>query len=138
MTPEVRLICPHGLKTLGKFIGTFVNLSKEEDPNAVASFLLYKHGKGWQQTKPVTQVEIPYNGMNNLPCVMDGVHDDCMYAFCAPTERAESTADLRRVVCVTEQANTNLTAAQKELLRWHYHLGHIGFKHVQWLVRQGK
>ena len=138
MTPEVRLICPHGLKTLGKYIGTFVNPSKEEDPNAVANFLQFKHGKGWQKTKPVTEVKFPYNGINNLPCVMGRVHDNFKYAFCASTEGVDSTADLKRVVCVTEQANTNLTAAQKELLRWHYCLGHIGLKHVQWLVRQGK
>ena len=41
-------------------------------------------------------------------------------------------------MCVTEARNENLTGAQKELLRWHFRLGHIGFRHVQWLVRSGK
>ena len=38
---------------------------------------------------------------------------------------------------VTEPSNYNLTGAEKELLKWHYRLGHIGMKRVQWLMRQG-
>ena len=37
-------------------------------------------------------------------------------------------------VCVTNEANQNLTPSQKELLRWHFRLVHIGFQHVQWLI----
>ena len=33
--------------------------------------------------------------------------------------------------------NVNLTAPEKELLRWHYRLGHLGFKRVQFLMRTG-
>jgi len=39
--------------------------------------------------------------------------------------------------CLTNEHNQNLTAAQKLLLRWHFQLGHAGFKLVQWLGRQG-
>ena len=39
--------------------------------------------------------------------------------------------------CVTEEVNQNLTAKAKLLLRFHYKLGHISFKVVQWLGRQG-
>jgi hypothetical protein len=35
--------------------------------------------------------------------------------------------------CVTTETNTNLTTGQKELLKWHYKLGHLDFKWVQWL-----
>ena len=28
--------------------------------------------------------------------------------------------------------------SQKELLQWHFRLGHIGFQHVQWLIRTGR
>ena len=78
------------------------------------------------------------NSINNLPCVMGEAKKKEAYAFYAPTEDDKTAVDLRRVVCVTEKANANLTVAQKELLRWHYQLGHLGMQHVQWLVRQGK
>jgi hypothetical protein len=35
------------------------------------------------------------------------------------------------------ESNQNLNAAEKELLRWHYRLGHIGFRKVQFLIRTG-
>ena len=38
-------------------------------------------------------------------------------------------------VCVTNESNQNLTPSQKELLQWHFRLGHIGFQHIQWLIR---
>ena len=40
-------------------------------------------------------------------------------------------------LCITEEANQNLTEAQKELLRWHFRLGHLNFKAVQHLFRSG-
>ena len=39
--------------------------------------------------------------------------------------------------CVTDGENTNLTPLEKELLKWHYRLGHLGLDHVQWLARHG-
>ena len=38
---------------------------------------------------------------------------------------------------LTESSNYNLSQAEKELLRWHYRLGHIGMQRVQWLFRRG-
>jgi len=40
-------------------------------------------------------------------------------------------------VCLSliEDQNQNLTSAQKELLLWHFRLGHLSFQHVQWLMR---
>jgi len=38
---------------------------------------------------------------------------------------------------LTSSSNINLVEPEKELLRWHYRLGHIGMKRVQWLFRQG-
>ena len=84
-----------------------------------------------RDTSPVTHVAIPYQSGNNLPCVMGKMHSDDVYAFCAPTNDNNVTKGLKRTVCMTEMTNTNLTAAQKKLLRWHYHLGYIGMRHVQ-------
>jgi hypothetical protein len=33
--------------------------------------------------------------------------------------------------------NYNLSERQKELLCWHYHLGHLGFRKIQSLMRSG-
>ena len=41
-------------------------------------------------------------------------------------------------VCVTNEANQNLTPSHKELIRWYFRLGHIGFQHVQWLINTGR
>ena len=54
-------------------------------------------------------MSIPYQKANNLPCVLGKVYNSDLYAFCAPTMNADSTKDLKRAVCVTDQANTNLT-----------------------------
>ena len=37
--------------------------------------------------------------------------------------------------CVTHETNQNLSAAQKELLKWHNKFGHLGFQRVQALLR---
>lgn len=38
---------------------------------------------------------------------------------------------------LTEGANFNLSDPEKELLRWHYRLGHVSLTKVQWMFRQG-
>ena len=40
-------------------------------------------------------------------------------------------------VCITSEANQNLTTSLKELLRWLFRMGHVGFQHVQWLIHRG-
>ena len=40
--------------------------------------------------------------------------------------------------CVTDDNNPLLTRAQKELLKWHYKLNHVGFQHLHWLLRNFK
>jgi Reverse transcriptase (RNA-dependent DNA polymerase) len=41
------------------------------------------------------------------------------------------------VISTVSEENRNLTPAQKELLRWHYKLGHIDFRRIQYLLRLG-
>jgi hypothetical protein len=40
-------------------------------------------------------------------------------------------------VCISliVDQNQNLSSAQKELLLWHFRLGHLSFQHIQWLMR---
>ena len=40
--------------------------------------------------------------------------------------------------CVTETKNTNLLPSQKELLRWHFRLGHVAMSAVQKLLSLGR
>jgi GAG-pre-integrase domain len=40
-------------------------------------------------------------------------------------------------ICITEEANQNLTEAQKELIRWHFRLGHLNFRSVKLLLQSG-
>ena len=42
------------------------------------------------------------------------------------------------VFYVTNEDNQNITPSQKELLQWHFRLGHIWFQHVEWLIRTGR
>ena len=37
--------------------------------------------------------------------------------------------------CVTDDLNPNLTRQQKQLLRLHFKLGHLGFQHLHWILR---
>ena len=55
-----------------------------------------------------------------------------------PNHRYKEVKALASAVCVTNESNLNLTPSQKELLRWHFRLGHIGSQHVQWLIRTGR
>ena len=40
-------------------------------------------------------------------------------------------------LCVSDEINQNLTETKKELLKWHFKLGHLGLKWLQWLARKG-
>lgn len=67
------------------------------------------------------------NPKNNLPITLAYRYDD--------TETAVDA--LSSMVTVVEQENANLSEPEKELLRWHYRLGHLGFKRIQFLMRSG-
>jgi len=61
-----------------------------------------------------------------------------------PTSEAYNATDpfkaadaLVSIVNTVHEKNLNLTEAEKELLRWHYRLGHVGFKKVQFFLRSG-
>ena len=82
---------------------------------------------GWQKAKPVERVYVKYEPKNKLPT----------HEYTLPNQREKEVNALTNTVCVTNEANQNLTPSQKELLLWHFRLGHIGFQHVQWLICTG-
>ena len=57
-------------------------------------------------------VYIKYDPKNNLP-----THESTL-----PNQIEKEAKALTNDVCVTNEANRNLTPSQKELLRWHFRL----------------
>jgi hypothetical protein len=74
-----------------------------------------------------TVLELPYNPRNNLPLMLPD------NAFSAGIGLADLTSFAARssLLSVTDQTNQNLRPAQKELLLWHFKLGHAGFQWCQ-------
>ena len=72
-----------------------------------------------------SQIAVAYAKANNLPMSM-------MYNEATVARR---TQELH--LCVTDASNQNLTEAQKELLRWHFRLGHLNFEAIQLVLRSG-
>ena len=72
-------------------------------------------------------IEAPVNPSNNLPTSK-------IYSYEATSRQATSFA---AEVTSVHQANANLSETEKELLRWHFRLGHLSFRRVQFLLRTG-
>ena len=83
---------------------------------------------GFQKAEPIERVYVKYDPKNNLPT----------YEAIIPKKREKEVKEWAIDVCVTNEANQNLTTSQKDLLLWHFRLGHIGFQHVQWLFCTGR
>ena len=98
----------------------------DNDDYAELNFKEYK--PGWHKAKPVDKFYVKYDPNNNLP-----THEATL-----PYQIDKEVEALESAVCVTNEANQNLAPSQKELLRWHFRLLHIGFQHVQWLIRTGR
>ena len=52
--------------------------------------------------------------------------------------RLDTAQALQAAFNITSESNSNLTSSQKELLEWHFRLGHTSFSQLQWLARVGK
>jgi len=74
-----------------------------------------------------TAIDVHNNPTTNLP-TSTGLH---------PESLAYTAKAFQNTVSTTHAQNLNLSEPQKELLRWHYKLGHIGLQAVQFLMRQG-
>ena len=72
-------------------------------------------------------VRAPINPRNSLPTSV-GLHREAL---------SIGVCQLSKAIDITNAKNKNLTEAEKELLRWHCRLGHVGIKKVQNLMRTG-
>jgi hypothetical protein len=77
------------------------------------------------------------NTMSNvLSFICSTTYDHCVHGALYHFQHAGAMA---AVICddaVLKHANTNLSPEQKELLLWHYRLGHIGIARVQSLLQK--
>ena len=54
-----------------------------------------------------------------------------------PNDTQVATMAMNATITEVHEANHNLSEPEKELLRWHYRLGHISFRKIQFLFRSG-
>ena len=106
---NVRLLCPQQLKK-----EVFPPGTRNPEIGSDCLSLFFPEG----------ELKCPYN-VSNLPVI-------------SMSPKANVETDLRALNgCVIAEKNQNLTAAQKELLKWHQRLGHYGMKGIQALLRTG-
>ena len=87
-----------------------------------------------------SEIEVPYCASTHLPYGDASVSKDDLTEELLQVHKRDLKAPmkkLRPIRSLTESSNYNLTQPEKELLRWHYRLGHIGMQRVQWLFRRG-
>jgi hypothetical protein len=77
-------------------------------------------------------VTILYNELNNLPTLKLS-----NYGKACEKEHSKQNFNIETSLCVTDSENQNLTGAQKELLRFHFHLGHINMACIQLALKSG-
>ena len=125
---DLRLLSPQHLKTVEGHRASVVCHSGDNSGPGFAELLIRKDEAGWQTMPPMIKKTINYHPRSNLPILV----------LTMPKSRAKYERELISALCVTDASNQNLTNAQKELLKWHFRLGHVGFRHIQWLVRVGR
>jgi len=86
---------------------------------------------GFESTPPIT---VQFSPTSNLPM---GITEKITPTVNKGERKPKSELPNMKQPSLTAASNFNLTEPEKELLRWHHRLGHIGMKRVQWLFRQG-
>ena len=132
LEPGMRLLPPQSIRFSGGVMGgcDAPGNTREDgyiDHDIQATLYSYtKSGRGTLVKQNL--LNIPYNLSNNLPILNVQL----------PTNTNTSLKALNAAINVTNKTNQNLSDAQKELLFWHYKLGHIGFQQLQWMFWMGK
>ena len=111
-----------------------------------AGKLVLDHKKTQLQIPDGTWLEFPYNSSSNLPFMLTGnvnhmgltFEDATMLGDGYSVKSALSTANHSGLMNVADETNQNLTASQKELLLWHWKLGHANMQWIQTLCRDPK
>jgi len=77
-------------------------------------------------------LEFPYNSGSNLPLMLPDKITQMGLTF-EDSQLFESIGT-SEFVTVADDVNENIPASQKELLKWHWKLGHVNFKWIQKLA----
>ena len=89
---------------------------------------------GVADDRSCNSVRVPFHPVSRLPISTAYRYNDLAVNFLSPVADAKAIYSASSVV---SQSNSNLSNAEKELLRWHFKLGHIAFSKVQALMRTG-
>jgi hypothetical protein len=81
-----------------------------------------------------SELEFPYNPGSNLPLMLPSVNQAVAGLTFEDSQYLTRPTLLSSFLSVADETNQNLTASQKELLVWHWKLGHAGFQWVQHLA----
>ncbi|MCU0715748.1 MAG: GAG-pre-integrase domain-containing protein [Pirellula sp.] len=73
-------------------------------------------------------MKIKYHPTNNLPI---------FYAHHKTRDTGSDTSPELNSFCVTSETNRNLKPSEKELLKWHFRLGHLNFASIQQVLKGG-
>lgn len=80
-----------------------------------------------------SKLESPYNPGSNLPLMLPDTTKDPM-GLTFKDRALLFEMGHRAFMSVADEVNQNITASQKELLKWHWRLGHANFSWIQRLV----
>jgi hypothetical protein len=92
-------------------------------------FMDYEHTR--LQLSCGTELVFPYNCCNSLPLMLTKQYFEQEVHVAGLSFEETSYLATSSALSVVDTTNLNLTSSQKELLLWHWKLGHIGMKWVQ-------
>ena len=102
---DLRIISPQGIHTSEGYKVTLIAHCHDEH-DVYTELNLEEEKPGWQKAEPVERVYVKYDPNKNLP-----THEANL-----PNQIEKKVKELASSVCVTNEANKNLTPSQKELL----------------------
>ena len=125
---KCRLVSPQDLHTIEGNPVEYRSAPGFEGVERFADLKIKPAMRGYSDMDPLQTCTMQFNRSNNLP----------IHTAQLPNAEAWTAQALGAAICETSKHNHNLDAAQKELLFWHFRLGHIGFAHIRFLARSGK
>lgn len=106
----------------------FSTFSSYQNKPGFARLEIYPKSENWHELTPLQSRHMPLHKRNNLPYLQVSTRQG----------RIDVAEALQAASDITSESNSNLTSSQKELLQWHFRLGHTSFSQLQWLARVGK
>jgi hypothetical protein len=107
-------------------------------PGSNLPIMLTRQALHWSSSSNVRSSHKPsLNTMSNiLSFICSTTYDNFVHGTIFHSQHAGAMAAVINDDAVLKQANSNLSPEQKELLLWHYRLGHIGIARVQSLLQK--